>query len=415
MRRLYTFLLYLLSPLLILRLYWKSRGLPGYRHRIPERFCLHRQSGAVDIWLHAVSLGEVVAATPLIQALINKGHRLMVTTMTPTGSQQVLKTFGQHVAHQYVPYDLPWVIRRFYQRLQPRLGIIMETELWPNLINEAEHFNIPLMLVNARISDNAFRQYQRFPHFFKQVLNQFMTILAQSGEDAERFISLGALPSRVQMGGNLKFDIVVKEADSSLLSLPQSWGKQRIVLIAASTHDDEENQILQRLSRLKEAIPNLLLLIAPRHPERFTRVFQLCQQLGLNTGLRSQVDSINTATDVVVLDSMGELNTFFSLSNYAFVGGSLVPIGGHNVLEPIAANVPVFCGPFMNNSKAICDELCRAQALKKVVDADELVEAIIALHQSPSQRERQIKQASNVLKANQGTLQRCLAYIEQLL
>ncbi len=417
LRSIYTGLLYLLIPFVLLRLYWKGRRLPAYRQRIHERFSLgHTAVTEVDVWLHAVSMGEVVAATPLIDALLAKQLRVLVTTMTPTGSQQVLTRFGQRVAHQYVPYDLPWALRRFFKKINARVGIIMETELWPNLINQATKADIPLLLINARISDKAFESYQKARFFFKPVLAQFKAIYAQSEGDAKRFIALGAPVARVHAVGNMKFDLHVHVSNKGCFDrLKVTWGKQRPVLILASTHDDEENQLLSVLIKLKAAIPDIVLLIAPRHPERFKAVYELIQQHGVKTGLRSQPETISTRTDVVVLDSMGELLGFYQVSDYAFVGGSLVPVGGHNVLEPIAMQVPVFCGPYMHNSKSICADLCAAGAIQMVDHVDALITAIIAMHKDPVQRACQIANATAVLEANRGSVARYLKCIVDLL
>lgn len=413
----YSFLLYLLTPLILLRLYWKGRRLPAYRQRILERFSLGKGlSGKVDVWVHAVSLGEVVAATPLIDALLAKQWRVLLTTMTPTGSQQVTKRFGQQVAHQYVPYDLPCVVRRFFKRTNPRLGIIMETELWPNLIDQAKRNNMPLLLANARLSDRAFKQYEKVSFLFRPVLNQFTAILAQSDLDAQRFKRLGAAEPLVNVLGNMKFDLQMQvTAKIECLKLKEQWGEQRTVFIAASTHDDEEKQILSQLPKLQAAIPGLLLLIAPRHPERFQPVYQLSKTQGFKTGLRSQAESIDSNTEVLVTDSLGELLSFYQLSDYAFVGGSLVPVGGHNVLEPIAVKVPVFCGPYMQNSKAICQDLREARAIVIAANVVELIDELILMHQNNPQRQQQITNASAVLSANQGTVARYMETIEVLI
>ena len=417
MRFVYTVMLYVLTPFIVLRLYWKSWRLVGYRHRIGERFSLGTMAAApVDVWVHAVSLGEVVAATPLIHALLGRGWRVMVTTMTPTGSQQVLNRFGTKVSHQYLPYDLPWAIRRFYQTIKPRLAIIMETELWPNLIFQAKQSNIPVLLMNARLSDKAFKKYEWLRSFFKVTLNELTHILAQSPEDARRFMVLGAAPDRVQTVGNMKFDMPPVVLDAAVQAdFLASWGKGRVVVIAASTHDNEEEQFLSRLGTLQRAIPGVLLLIAPRHPERFQAVYQLSLRHHWKTGLRSKRETIDDFVDVIVLDSLGELLLFYSLSDYAFVGGSLVPIGGHNVLEAIAVNAPVLCGPYMNNAQSICDELRAAKALEQAADADELIQNIIFLHGNSARREEQIQHATAVLKANQGTLARCMEDVDKIL
>ncbi len=416
-RHLYTILLYLLTPFLLLRLYWKGRRLPAYRQRIHERFSFGPIVAAeVDVWLHAVSLGEVVAATPLIEGMLAKQWRVLVTTMTPTGSQQVITHFGQRVSHQYVPYDLPQALRRFFKKINVRLGIIMETELWPNLIYQAGKADVPLLLANARISDKAFQSYHNVRFFFKPMLSQFRAILAQSEVDANRFIALGAPVEKVRVLGNMKFDLQVQVLNKDYFrQLKTAWGVLRPVLIAASTHDDEENQLLTGLLSLNTAIPDLILLIAPRHPERFKTVYEQSLRHGFNTGKRSQPETIDNHTQVVVLDSLGELQSLYQVSDYAFVGGSLVPIGGHNVLEPIACQVPVFCGPFMHNSKTICDDLCAAGAMQMVAHVDALFKAIIAMHQDPLSRASQISNATVVLEANRGSVARYLDVVFDVL
>lgn len=416
MRYLYTAVLYLISPLIVLRLYLKSRRLPAYWQRLGERFSWGLvEKKPIDVWIHVVSLGEVVAATPLIQALLDKGQKIMVTTMTPTGSQQVVRQFGSQVAHQYVPYDFPWALRRFLKCTDPHLVIIMETELWPNLIVQVRRAKIPLLLMNARISDRAIKQYMKLRFIFKPILNQFTMILAQSDEDSKRFIALGASAERVRVSGNLKFDVAPIEFKNHALDrLANQWGVERTVIIAASTHNDEEIQLLNALSKIKIAIPGVIMLIAPRHPERFAEVFQLCQQYGHQTALRSKPDSISLQSEIIVLDSLGELSQVYFLCDYAFVGGSLVPVGGHNVLEPIAAHVPVFCGPYMNNSKSICEELSKFGGIMRVVNADDFANKVIEMFQNPLQREQQISNAALVLKKNQGALQTCLNYIDHI-
>ncbi len=416
-RHLYTILLYLLTPCLLLRLYWKGRRLPAYRQRIHERFSFGPIVAAeVDVWLHAVSLGEVVAATPLIEALLAKQWRVLVTTMTPTGSQQVITHFGQRVSHQYVPYDLPQALRRFFKKINARVGIIMETELWPNLIYQAKKANVPLLLANGRISDKAFQSYHNVRFFFKPMLAQFRAILAQSEVDANRFIALGAPVEKVRVLGNMKFDLQVQVLNQDYFKqLKKAWGVLRPVLMAASTHDDEENQLLTGFTQLSAAIPDLILLIAPRHPERFKTVYELSLRRGFKTGKRSQPETIDNHTQVVVLDSLGELLKLYQLSDYAFVGGSLVPIGGHNVLEPIAMQVPVFCGPFTHNSQTICDDLCAAGAMQVVDDVDALFKAIIAMHQDPLSRASQIRNATAVLDANRGSVAQYLDVVLDVL
>jgi len=417
MRFLYSFLLYLFTPYLLVRLWWKSRKLPAYKKRIAERFCLDNiQHNEVDIWVHAVSLGEVIAATPLIDAILDKNWTVLITTMTPTGSERVNLRFGDKVSHRYVPYDLPLVLKRFFHHIKPRVGVIMETELWPNLIWHAHQAKVPLLLANARLSERSFKGYIRCKFLFKSVLNQFSAILAQSPDDAQRFTMLGAEKDMVHVLGNMKFDLQTHNVDSAKFNeLKNLWGKERTVVIAASTHDDEELQIVTQLKRLQAAIPNVVLLIAPRHPERFATVYQLCSQAGFNTGLRSNLETLSTGNEIVVLDCLGELLGLYQISDYAFVGGSFVPVGGHNVLEPIAMKVPVLSGMKIHNFKAICHDLEQAQAIQLVQHAAELVDAIIKLHHDIEFHQYTVNNATAVLECNKGSLDKHLEKIEYAL
>ena len=413
-RVIYSAVMVLLTPFMVLRLLWKSRRLPGYRQRIAERFFMGvKRAQATDVWVHAVSLGEVVAATPLIQHWLEQGLRVLVTTMTPTGLAQIDRRFGDDVTYQYVPYDLPWTLRWFFKRYAPRLGIVMETELWPNLIFEAQRASVPLFLANARISDRAFKKYQRVPWLFKHVLAPFCQILAQSPVDVERFYALGAKPEAVQLLGNIKFDIpIVQSVPVAIRALKQAWGESRCVLIAASTHAGEEESMLRVLRQLQAAVDGLILLIAPRHPERFAEVHALCQQHGFMTGTRSDTASINRHLDVVVIDSLGELVSFYAVSDYAFVGGSWVPVGGHNVLEAIAQGVPVFCCDYMQNSQTITQQLIDAGAINQISHADALLAALVHLHANAGLRDAQIQRATNVLLANQGAVARHIQVLQ---
>lgn len=414
MRQVYSIFMYLLTPYLLLRLWWKGFRLPAYRHRISERFLLDKKpTETIDIWVHAVSLGEVIAATPLIDALLDKQRRILITTMTPTGAERVQLRFGDRVAHRFVPYDLPWVLRRFFKKVKPKVGLIVETELWPNLIHYATKVGLPLFLINARLSERSFQGYKRVDFLFKSILNQFSAIFAQSEDDSGRFKALGADQSRVSVLGNMKFDLQTQNIDTELfLNLKKSWGSHRTVIMVASTHDDEEMQLLSRLKKLQSGISDLIMLIAPRHPERFQKVYQLSLDQGFNTGLRSKMETLGTDNEVVVLDSLGELLGFYQISDYAFVGGSLVPVGGHNVLEPIAMQVPVFSGPHVHNFKTICRDLQNAHAIELVENADDLVESIVALHQNKDKKKSLVNNATQVLEANKGAVERYVEKVE---
>ncbi|WP_419418979.1 lipid IV(A) 3-deoxy-D-manno-octulosonic acid transferase [Legionella sp. D16C41] len=416
MQRLYSFLLYCLSPYLLVRLWWKGRKLPAYRQRIAERFGYGSQTKAIyDVWLHAVSLGEVIAAIPLIEGLLQTNKQLLITTMTPTGAEKVKAHFKDRVIHRYLPYDLPSAMRRFFKFNKPKLGIIMETELWPNLITSADEVSIPLLLLNARLSQRSYKGYRKVKWLFKPILNKFSCIFAQSIEDAFYFKQLGAKENKVKVGGNIKFDLAIPPSNAQLLKFDDYLGQKTVRVIVASTHEGEEQLILTRLNKLKAHIPNLLLLIAPRHPERFQKVYQLSSKMGFKTGLRSQINQEISNKDVIILDSIGELLTFFKLSHYAFIGGSLIPIGGHNILEPIAMQTPVISGKYVHNFKAICKSLESAHAMILVDNADELIDKIIELYENQDKRQALIDNATQILNENKGTVTHYLQQIDKLL
>ncbi len=409
--------MYLLSPYLLFRLWRKSRALPAYKQRIHERFALGLKShGPVDVWVHAVSLGEVIAATPLIDEMLAKKWSVLITTMTPTGSERVKTRFGDKVLHTYVPYDLPDVVKRFYKKMQPKVLVIMETELWPNIIHQAHVSKVPVLLANARLSERSLKGYMTFKSLFKPVLQEFSGILAQSDDDAKRFIALGANTDSVHVLGNIKFDLQLHLVDSKkFIELKNHWGSDRLVVIAASTHDNEESLILSQMKRLQEAIPNMVLLIAPRHPERFQTVYQLCLQAGFKTGLRSDLNTLSPENEIVVLDCLGELLGLYQISDIAFVGGSLVPVGGHNVLEPIAMNVPVISGNQVHNFKTICRDLESAEAFLLVEKIEQFRDAVIKLHSDQAFKQRMVNNASRFLESNKGSLLRHLQVVENQL
>lgn len=413
MRVVYSTLWYLLTPFLLLRLWYKGLRLPAYRQRIGERFALTKATiPAVDIWLHAVSLGEVIAATPLITRLLHQHYRILVTTMTPTGSQRVQQQFGDQVLHSYIPYDLPHTMRRFFTHYQPKVGIIFETELWPNMLNWAHRQGVKLLLCNARLSAKSWQGYRRLQCFVQPMLQQLNHIYAQSSADAERFLSLGADKARLSVTGNIKFDLqcnLVKQEEWQRLK--QQWGVLRPVVIFASTHDNEEQQILQQLKSLQAQIPTIMVLIAPRHPERFATIAQLAQQAGFNTAKRSQAQVVSTANEVLIVDVLGELLSAYHVSDIAFVGGSLVPVGGHNVLEAAALSVPVISGQYTHNFTAIIDTLAAAQAIELVDNAEALSQRIVDLYHDEKRCTQLVTNADQVLQANKGSIDRYVAAV----
>lgn len=414
MRRIYSLFITLFSPFLILRLWYKSIKNDQYRKRIPERFSLSAPlHPPIDVWLHVVSLGEAIAAKPLINALIEQKSSLLITCMTPTGSEFIQKTWGENVTHQYVPYDIPWCIKRFLKNYKPKTALIMETEIWPNLVYYTHAAQIPLFLINGRISPDTFDSYEKIKFLLKSIFNCYTAVLAQSVQDLERFKALGVPSEKLHLQGNIKFDIELKShATNPVAHLKTLWGEHRPVLIFASTHHNEEEKLLNEYTKLKAAVPDLVLLIAPRHQDRFKTVYELCHQYSKKIGLRSNIDSIQKDNEIIVLDSLGELTYFYALSNVAYVGGSLVPIGGHNVLEAIAYHTPVVVGPHMHNFEAICETLLESQAIKQGQNESEVIAEVIKLLTDSTLKQNMAKLAYKVLEDNQGALQKTLMYAQ---
>jgi 3-deoxy-D-manno-octulosonic-acid transferase len=417
MRSLYTLLLYLITPLVLLRLAWRGLELRDYWYRWNERFgfvTAAREPAAV--WVHAVSVGESLAAMPLIHALIDRHgeRRVLVTTTTPTGSARVRAQLGERVLHTYAPYDLPDVVARFLARMRPQQVVVMETELWPNLFHALAQRAIPLTIANARLSPRSFRGYSRVRGFAAATLADCTRIAAQSEADAQRFRSLGA--PRVGVMGNIKFDMAVPEAQLQLgRQLRAALGAQRPTWIAASTHEGEDEAAIAAHRRLLQTHPDALLLLVPRHPQRFEGVARLIEKSGLSLQRRSALTLDATPVDVPQLllgDSMGEMFAYFAAADVAFVGGSLVPVGGHNVLEPAALGLPVLFGPQMHNFIAARDLLLEAQAALQVADAEGLAAQLAALLGDPARRAAMGAAGREAVAANRGALQRLLALLD---
>jgi len=413
MRYLYSVLFFVAIPLIVLRLLWKSIRFPVYRTRISERFALKPAlKQPVDVWVHAVSLGEVIAASPLIEKLLEKNQRVMVTTTTPTGSVKIIDSFGDKIEHQFLPYDLMVLQRRFLRQIKPGKVIIIETELWPNLLTAVKRSNIPLLLMNARLSEKSMKGYQKIKAIIKPALACFTKILAQSEEDAKRFLILGAESTQVQVVGNIKFDRPPLSANdlTEIQEAVKHLGASKFIWLAASTHHNEEQLLLDTFTKLKAEIPELVLMVAPRHPERFQDIINLMQGSNFKTGTRSQSKEWNPDMDIIVLDSMGELSNFYFVSDLAFVGGSLVPIGGHNMLEPVQAGVPVICGNHLHNFQAISRDLLSADAMEIVNSPEELTEKVLSLYKNKKRRQEMADNAREVLESNRGALDIYLSF-----
>jgi len=419
MRRLYTLLWTLALPLALLRLLWRSRKAPAYRRRWAERlgrFDPPARTGGV--WVHAVSVGETQAAQPLIKRLLAepRPQPVTVTTTTPTGSVRVGELFGGQVFHVYFPFDLPWAVDGFLDRVRPRLLIMVETEIWPNLLAACAARGIPTLLANGRLSARSARGYARLDGFTRETFAAIGAVAAQSEADAERFVALGAPAGRVRVTGSMKFDISIRGSVKEQAEvLRRDWGTDRPVWVAASTHEGEEEVVLEAHRRVLATMPEALLVLVPRHPERFERAAQLVRRAGLAMVRRTDRAAVTAGTAVFLGDTMGELPVFLGAADVAFVGGSLVDIGGHNVLEPAAFGVPVVFGPHMHNFAAISQLLLAADAAGQVGEAQGLAELVLRWLGDASERTRIGENGRRVVEANRGALDRTWQMVVELL
>ncbi|GMU44374.1 MAG: 3-deoxy-D-manno-octulosonic acid transferase [Xanthomonadales bacterium PRO6] len=418
-RRLYTLAMYLAMPVILYRLAFRGLRNRGYHSRWLERFGWFRDPGfASSIWVHAVSVGEFNAAVPLIQALMEKhpDTRLVVTTITPTGSERVRKQFGERVFHVYLPYDLPAAIARFFARVKPRIAVVMETEIWPNLYFECRERGIPIFIANARLSERSLRGYGPALGLIGEAVRCATLVAAQSKVDGERFLQLGTPPERTRVVGNIKFDMAVPSGlDQVAREWREHWGALRPVWIAASTHEGEEAAVLQAHARILGRFPDALLILVPRHPERFRAAILLCRSYGFRTSCRSE-DSIATLdTQCFVVDTMGELLKFYACADACFVGGSLDRIGGHNVLEPAALKKPIVIGPHTFNFAEITDTLVREDAAVRAADGARLGAEVVRILSDPKRAAAMGEAALRVVERERGAVPRTLLAIEEIL
>jgi 3-deoxy-D-manno-octulosonic-acid transferase len=420
MRFLYTSVFYLAIPLILLRLGWRAVAAPAYAKRWSERFgffpCLGKSEYDAGkpkkvVWIHTVSVGEFIAALPIIKQLqTDSALQLVVTTTTPTGSDRVRAMLGDSVFHVYAPYDLPDGIARFLQRIKPSLLLIMETELWPNIIAACANRNIPVVLVNGRMSKKSARGYQKFSALTRPMLQKLSLALVQNAEDAARFNDLGLLAEKTQVTGNIKFDLVLTdELRQQAAQLKQQWSQngERIIWLAASTHPGEDEVILEAFIQVKSQLKKLLLVLVPRHPERFNSVHNLCVSRGFNVAKRS-LGNASATTDIIIGDTMGELLLLFGASDIAFVGGSLVPNGGHNFIEPAAWQLPLLSGQHVFNFAEVARLLQDAGALTLMSTANELAEQIRLLALDEVERDQRGIRALRVANENRGALEKAL-------
>ncbi len=415
MRILYTFLFYLLQPLLLLRLYWRSIKAPAYRDGIGQRFGYYNQPALQRcIWVHAVSVGETIASVPLVRqlAVLYPDLPIVVSTTTPTGAERVRALLGGLVSHVYAPYDLPGVMQRFIRHFQPTLLVIIETELWPNMIYSCHSAGVPVILANARLSKKSADGYQRVENLTRNMLYQLSAVAVQTEIEAQRFIALGLPPEKARVTGNIKFDMQLDDADRDKASAwRRAWGRGRLCWIAASTHEGEDEIILRAHLALLQHDPALLLILVPRHPERFDRAVELVSQAGLVPHRLSSGAMPGADAGVVIGDTMGDLLGLFGAADIAFVGGSLIPRGGHNLLEPALWSMPVLSGPHLFNFQEIADLMLEAGALQICPNALDIESAIVRLLASSAYRQEAGERAYSVIEQNRGSLQRLLDVI----
>jgi 3-deoxy-D-manno-octulosonic-acid transferase len=419
LRFFYTILLLLLSPLLLVRLWWRGRKEPGYRAHIGERFGEFTITPQTDsIWIHAVSVGEMQAAAPLINALRERfpARPILLSCMTATGRATAEAQYGAFANIVFLPYDFPWAMQALLRRFRPAVLLIMETEIWPNLLASCRGANIPAVLVNARLSERSRAGYARYwpvRALTREALNNFRAVLAQSTDDAARLTALGA--NGVVVAGNIKFD---SAPPAALVQQGHAWREAiapRRVLLAASTREGEEALIIDAYGKRFDSTARQenLLVIVPRHPQRFDAVYQLIADAGLRVSRRSVEDAAEN--EVWLGDSMNELFAYYAMCDVAFVGGSLVPVGGHNLIEACALGKPVLMGPSTFNFADAAGNAVDAGAMLSVDSAEAMVDAAYALLHDPTRREQMAASATAFAAAHRGATAKTMAVIAPLL
>ena len=412
-RLLYTLIYTLLLPLIVLRTLLRSRKAPAYRQRLSERFGLAPKISGQVLWIHAVSVGETVAIAPLVQRLRQQypEHKLLMTTMTPTGAERVQSLFHGEVLHRYCPWDHPLFWSIFLRRVRPKVCVIVETELWPNMLAALSRSGIPSILANARLSERSARGYNKVSALSRPMLQRLTSIAAQDQASADRFLALGVAQSVCTVTGSIKFDLQIANDLASRAQQLRAGIGQRPVLIAGSTHEGEDEIVLRVWKQLCQQTPDLMLILVPRHPERFDSVAQLAKQYAQQVQRRSLGDKPDAATQVFIGDSMGELLMLYALADIAFVGGSFSGTGGHNPLEPAALGKPIVMGPDTFNFEQITQALIEHHALRQVDDEAGLLNVCEHWLADEAQRVEAGAEGEAFVKANRGALQRLEAIV----
>ncbi len=361
-RLLYSLLCYLIFPIILLRLLWRSRHNKSIREHWQQRFGFVTLSQSPRLWVHAVSVGETIAAKPLVDALLTDypNYNLLISNTTATGFQTSQRLFGDRVEHCYFPYDINSAVTRFLNRTKPALLIIMETEIWPNLLHQCHERNIPVLIANARLSQRSTKGYARILPLIKSTLNCVTTIACRSALDVDNFKKLGAMPKQLEIAGNIKFDVFTEPQINPDSALKKQLGTTRNIWVAASTHSGEDEIILDCYRQLKVLHPELILVLVPRHPERFESVFKLCEGSDFICQRRSAQQPFTKDCEIILGDSMGEMTYWYASADIVFLGGSMVETGGHNPLEATIYGVPVVSGPAIFNFHDVYELLCDA-------------------------------------------------------
>jgi 3-deoxy-D-manno-octulosonic-acid transferase len=416
LRLLYTAALHVAAPIAFAMTAVRGLRDPAYRERLGERFGFTKvRFQSSPVWVHAVSVGEVQAAAALVRELVKRypQHPLLVTTATPTGAQRVAALFRDSARHAFLPYDTPCAVRRFLERVSPRIAIVMEREIWPNLFRECTRRDIPIVLASARISASSAERHRKLRRLFAPALARKVTIAAQTQADAERYRALGADPSAIHVAGNVKFDLdVPAETRAMGVSLRHAHFPDRPVWVAGSTHEGEEEILLDAHRRVLERRPDALLILAPRHPNRFAGVAAWLRSRGISFTARSAKTAVPSGDPVLLADTLGELLMLYSAGDVAFVGGTLAPIGGHNLLEPAASSAPIVIGPHNFNAPDIARMLASAGAAIEVASAEQLADALVDLLGNARRREEMGAKGRSIVDANRGALARVMQLIE---
>jgi len=421
LRYLYSLLIYIAAPLFSLVLLWRGLRDRSYWSHFGERFGLGPPLHTSPIWVHAVSVGEVQAAAALVNNLRERypDIPILVTTFTPTGAGRARALFKDRAQVRYLPYDLPGAVRRFFAKVQPRIAVIFETELWPNLYHECGRRRVPLVLASARLSPRSVSRYKRLGALFRETLAQGVVVAAQGEADATRFRSLGSDPGNTHVTGNLKFDFSVPDDIVERgQSLRAYYAGDRPVWVAGSTHGGgEEEALIEAQKLICSRHPRALLVMAPRHPNRFSEVSSQLTSRGIRFVRRSQIPAAGAMEEaqLLLLDTLGELLDFYAAGDVAFVGGSLVPIGGHNLLEPAALGLPMLTGPNNSNSEEAARLLIAAGAVEVVRNPQELADAVSSLLADPERRVRMGTAGRTFVEANKGALTKLLSLVMPLI